>query len=62
MAELGLCGDCIYWQQNDARPHLGECRRYPPTVTEGAVSHHGVWPETREDAGCGEFDDGRPFT
>ena len=57
MAELGLCGDCLYWLQNDARPHHGECRRYPPAVLEGVTSDRSVWPVTRDDMGCGEFDD-----
>ncbi|MCY4594541.1 MAG: hypothetical protein OXC19_07025 [Bryobacterales bacterium] len=56
MAELGVCGICRYWERDDlpGATH-GECRRYPPTIIGEFGSRTGLWPETPEDAGCGEF-------
>lgn len=41
MAEFGQRCRCIYWMQNDRRPHIGECRHNSPP--------------TSKEAGCGEF-------
>ena len=55
MKKIGLCGDCAYWAMSSHDHHAGECRRYPPTLIPNGPSL-GVWPGTKDDGGCGEFE------
>ena len=51
----GACRICRFW--NDHKTGRGECRRAPPIVTGGMMSHvETVWPTTSEDDWCGGFE------
>lgn len=55
------CDTCFFWKRTGL--HLGECRRFPPTVIAavgftGLASPHGrrvsAFPDASLDWGCGE--------
>lgn len=57
---LGSCKECAYWVRNKEVQYLGDCRRHPPTLVVledayGMSPLRSEWPETDQDAGCGEF-------
>ena len=46
--------------RNKEVQYLGDCRRHPPTLVVledayGMSPLRSEWPETDQDAGCGEF-------
>lgn len=55
------CGDCKYFAEamRDVKTRVTICRRFPPTVVVLEPDQGGViatvYPETEEDAYCGEF-------
>lgn len=45
------CGTCRFFQD-------GFCRRYPPTIVQGAFGAFTSWPDVDRDNWCGEWQDG----
>lgn len=52
-----VCGGCVYWWDGEERDgELGQCRRYPPKLTELRGGRpKGLWPRTSHEDFCGEF-------
>lgn len=57
--EMGFaCCDCRHFygfDEADAKPNTGECRRYPPRDWFAAVGE-AVWPRVAGYQNCGEFE------
>jgi hypothetical protein len=48
------CGTCRWHNQ---RPRvLSQCRRYAPVVTTRSILAQTVWPETKDNDWCGEWE------
>lgn len=49
------CANCVYWC---AQSQVGQCRRFPPLVylAPGSSVLESVWPMTRADGWCGEYE------
>lgn len=56
-----VCATCRFWHRDrsgDERTGWGQCRRMPPAAPPIEIDrlvHVGVWPSTRKDDWCGEW-------
>jgi len=51
MTNLGLCGSCIFFRQDNGDEKNGECRVKPPANWRGEAT----FPRVTSDAWCGSF-------
>lgn len=53
------CSRCVFWKPEWEGAETGQCRVNPPVVLHlGGGGVATLWPQTEEDAWCGEFHDG----
>ena len=55
MADVVRCDKCRFWAQDTHERDRGECRRYAPESSAGAI-----FRKVPEDCWCGDFDKGKP--
>lgn len=56
MTDVGVCFRCAYWQTRAQEDCIGERRRFPPTWADTETDSTGMWPTTRRNDGCREFE------
>jgi len=57
-----FCGNCVFWERDEAEESIGECRRNPPQVItlpdeDGTPTPVSVFPAAEADQWCGEHQD-----
>ena len=55
------CSSCKYWDRKEEMPEMGLCRRHAPRAAVASpdgskVLVETLWPVTKEDTWCGEWD------
>lgn len=54
---MGVCSTCRFWKPSDYTRGEGDCRAHPPSVIVNNEHVGQLWPTTKTDDWCGEWED-----